>query len=242
MRSREDRNAYVREWKRKHRERVNEAARRRYAEKPPDRRAYRRAWYRKHLTKERARARAYIAAHRDERRAYALRYDAAKPELKRARRRRYWLANRKKEAAQKRAWLKAHPGYHRERYHAQPEKRRAQARARYAANTEVMLARNRAWRRTHRDVMKRHKDRRRALLAAAPVVDRLAIYERDGGKCHLCRRRVSRKTFTLDHLVPLSRGGAHAAFNLAVAHRRCNSRKHDHLVPVQSPAPPTRPG
>lgn len=58
-----------------------------------------------------------------------------------------------------------------------------------------------------------------------PQIDRMAIYERDRGICHICRRKVSIRTFTLDHLIPRSDGGLDIPPNLAVAHLRCNTRR-----------------
>lgn len=61
---------------------------------------------------------------------------------------------------------------------------------------------------------------------------RQAIYERDGWKCQLCRKRVGKKyppshprAATLDHIVPRSLGGSDEPVNLQLAHRICNSRK-----------------
>lgn len=76
--------------------------------------------------------------------------------------------------------------------------------------------------------------RRRALKAGTsngePV--RLAeIQERDGNRCHLCRKKVSNKAWphplspSLDHVVPLSRGGAHEPSNVRLAHLGCNVSK-----------------
>jgi len=59
-----------------------------------------------------------------------------------------------------------------------------------------------------------------------PQIDRLSIYERDRGICHICKRKVSRKTFTIDHLIPRIYGGSNEPPNLAVAHLRCNVRRH----------------
>lgn len=58
------------------------------------------------------------------------------------------------------------------------------------------------------------------------------IGERDGWRCHLCRRVINRKLPgthqrgpTIDHLVPLSHGGTDEPMNVAVAHRACNVRR-----------------
>lgn len=79
--------------------------------------------------------------------------------------------------------------------------------------------------------------RRRALIKGSetgePVI--LAyIAERDKWKCHICRKRVSpeRKwphplSPSLDHLVPVSKGGIHDPSNVRLAHSRCNIAKND---------------
>lgn len=63
-------------------------------------------------------------------------------------------------------------------------------------------------------------------------VRRYEIFERDGWRCHLCGKRTKRdadpldpRSATLDHIVPLSLGGAHTRENVATACRSCNSRK-----------------
>jgi hypothetical protein len=70
---------------------------------------------------------------------------------------------------------------------------------------------------------------------ARPVEARVSpqrIAERDGWRCHLCRRRVSRllvaphpRSASIDHLVPLVDGGSHEPVNLRLAHPGCNSRR-----------------
>lgn len=76
--------------------------------------------------------------------------------------------------------------------------------------------------------------RRRALKAETstgrPVL--LAdIRERDGNRCHLCSKAVPNKAWphplsaSLDHVIPLSRGGIHDPDNVKLAHLRCNVEK-----------------
>lgn len=81
---------------------------------------------------------------------------------------------------------------------------------------------------------RRAKDKRRALERSAYVepVDRRHVYERDGWLCHLCKKRVdaSREVPhplapTIDHVVPLSKGGTHELANVRTAHFICNTRK-----------------
>jgi 5-methylcytosine-specific restriction endonuclease McrA len=75
---------------------------------------------------------------------------------------------------------------------------------------------------------------RRAKRRAAfvEVVDSRYVFERDDWRCHLCRRKCRRDVdgmhpqgATVDHIVPLSKGGDHSLANVATAHRSCNIRK-----------------
>ncbi|MHB0828007.1 MAG: HNH endonuclease [Schaalia turicensis] len=51
------------------------------------------------------------------------------------------------------------------------------------------------------------------------------IYARDQGVCHICRTQVRREDASLDHLIPVSRGGLSIESNLALAHLRCNTSR-----------------
>lgn len=56
------------------------------------------------------------------------------------------------------------------------------------------------------------------------------VVARDGDACYLCGRETDRDDRTLDHVVPLTRGGGHTLSNVRVAHRRCNSKKGARLL------------
>lgn len=77
---------------------------------------------------------------------------------------------------------------------------------------------------------------RRALRRSpgASTVSRWQIFERDGWACHICGGPVARDATvpdpaapTLDHVVPIARGGDHSEGNLKTAHFYCNSVKGD---------------
>lgn len=61
-----------------------------------------------------------------------------------------------------------------------------------------------------------------------------ALRLRDGGICHICRRRVPKSTKTrarqgsVDHLIPIADGGTHTWDNVALAHLGCNSKRGVH--------------
>lgn len=81
--------------------------------------------------------------------------------------------------------------------------------------------------------------KRKALRADAFIeeVDRDVVYKRDKGVCWLCGGPVDRSLVwpdlgfaTLDHVVPLKRGGMHCYSNVRLAHLRCNCSKGARMV------------
>ncbi len=52
------------------------------------------------------------------------------------------------------------------------------------------------------------------------------------GVCHYCRREVGRDQLTMDHVVPLSRGGKSKKGNIVAACKTCNSKKK-YLLPIE---------
>ena len=51
------------------------------------------------------------------------------------------------------------------------------------------------------------------------------------GHCHYCRRRFPFKELTMDHVIPLSRGGRSTKGNLVPCCKECNSAKKAELPP-----------
>jgi len=54
---------------------------------------------------------------------------------------------------------------------------------------------------------------------------RRLLFERDGWKCQYCGELVTEQTATLDHRIPVSKGGDDSEGNLATACLMCNSLK-----------------
>lgn len=72
---------------------------------------------------------------------------------------------------------------------------------------------------------------RKAGVFVAPVIP-VEIFKRDAWRCHICRRKIRQTTkwphprsASLDHLVPITRGGLHEPANVATACLGCNSSK-----------------
>ncbi len=52
------------------------------------------------------------------------------------------------------------------------------------------------------------------------------------GQCHYCGRKVAPAELTLDHIVPLVRGGRSTKGNCVPACKECNSRKQA-MLPIE---------
>jgi hypothetical protein len=62
-------------------------------------------------------------------------------------------------------------------------------------------------------------------------VDRLSLANRDGWRCGICSEEIGQdpwphpRSLSVDHVIPLSRGGAHGYANTQAAHLSCNIGK-----------------
>jgi 5-methylcytosine-specific restriction protein A len=59
---------------------------------------------------------------------------------------------------------------------------------------------------------------------------RQKIFEKFGGVCAYCNKELSFETFTIDHILPKSRGGTNEFSNLTVACKKCNQEKADKIL------------
>lgn len=71
--------------------------------------------------------------------------------------------------------------------------------------------------------MRHHQKRTRSLPDERFGLD--DIFKRDGGRCHLCGKKVDRSDASMDHIIPMSLDGEHSLANVALAHQSCNSSK-----------------
>ncbi len=111
----------------------------------------------------------------------------------------------------------------------------AKMRAARNADLEGARARERAWERAHpesrRLSRKASGGKRRAWKrgtpteAAATTKDIQAQLELQKYLCYYCKTPLDLATYHVDHKMPLSRGGLHAAANLACTCPTCNLRK-----------------
>lgn len=123
-------------------------------------------------------------------------------------------------------------------YRAASKEQRADYNKRYReVNRDRHLAYNRAWNKANRDraneALGRYRERNRETIAMAKALrrklgagrktallalQRVALY---GGRCYYCGEAAD----TIDHRIPICRGGTNLPANLVPACRSCNSRK-----------------
>lgn len=165
-------------------------------------------------------------------------------------RRAWYVANaeseRKSGVERAAQWAKANPDRKREiarrsmrrRRASTPEQVNAERRRDYALNKARRLEMNKAWRQRNTERVMAHslmgKHRRRSRLADVVVehVDRLKVFERDGWVCGICQEPIDRASKaphplspSVDHIIPIAKGGNHTYENCQTAHLACNISK-----------------
>ena len=134
------------------------------------------------------------------------RYRAANRDSIRAKNLEYARANAESMNAKKRAWRRANPEKHKEQ--------------------------NDDWR--HRNPIKhaiqfsRYRARKAQTEGDFTDVDFLCIVEDQGRKCFYCSTDISLKP-TIDHYIPLLRGGSNWPTNIVAACKSCNTKKRNRM-------------
>ncbi|HIJ82022.1 MAG TPA: HNH endonuclease [Desulfuromonadales bacterium] len=75
--------------------------------------------------------------------------------------------------------------------------------------------------------IKREREKSRELRRSRWWQNRLAL-----GLCHYCGNKFTASELTMDHLVPVSRGGKASRNNVVPACKDCNTRKK-YLLPIE---------
>lgn len=182
-------------------------------------------------------------------------WNEAHPEKVRASRKAWNIRNPDKVKAQKQVWRKRNKLklklqakiYHQTNketiklrkkiwYQANKEKIQASQKTYYEANKE----KTRIWKKANLEKVRDYNRKRRALKHTTQIepINEKIVYFRDGGICQHCRKRINKKlewphpmSASLDHIVPLSEGGAHIYKNLQLAHLGCNLSKKVAILP-----------
>lgn len=154
----------------------------------------------------------------------------------------YREANRDAVAARQAAWREANRdrklAYLRDYHQANRDRLVAASRAYYEAHRDEHRARAETWRLANLDKVRElgrlYSQNRRALKLGATIgeIDLDALWESQAGLCGICGDYIDRDvrwpdpmSASVDHIVPLSKGGAHAQFNLQWTHLGENSAK-----------------
>lgn len=142
---------------------------------------------------------------------------------------------RKYDAEWKRNWRKHHKDKvhdaNQKRYYKNRDKYLAQKHEYYLKNKARIAAYNKSYlqsefgKERNREGGSRYEARKHK--ATIEPVKRNVVYKRDRGICYLCGKKVSKKNWQLEHIIPLSRNGKHSYENVAVSHPKCNQMKRD---------------
>lgn len=133
---------------------------------------------------------------------------------------------REKELISSRAWIKANP-----------EKRREIKIRSYLKHAETERKRNVAYNKAHPEERRLAKIRRRVRERGAAgsytLKEFALICEKQGGKCAHCKKKCK---LTVDHIVPLSKGGTDFAYNIQGLCGSCNTQKLATILPYAHPS------
>lgn len=128
----------------------------------------------------------------------------------------HYRNNHDRIVLQNRAWKDSNREYH-----------RAYSRAYNAKNRELVNKRSKEWTKNNpikvRERVMRYEARKKNNAVSRVSYD--AILQRDDYTCYICELPVVPSDVEFDHIVPLSRGGAHEESNIAVVHALCNKHK-----------------
>ena len=118
-----------------------------------------------------------------------------------------------------------------------PEKIKASNDAQYEKNGAAIRAASSAYRKANPDKVNALSAKHHALKIAATVGDLAEIAEiyrqaseDEGIVCYLCGEVIPMGDREVDHVHPLSKGGAHSAENLKVTHWQCNRKKGSSII------------
>jgi hypothetical protein len=186
----------------------------------------------------RKRYKKYYQAHLEQRKEVARKYEQAHREQIREYYREYRKANiariREYQKNYQKVWAKNHADRIRE-YRKKCPNLYASKKF-YQTHAEKVKQYQKEYHQTHPEIAYTIAARRRVRLENATVeeVDPHYICKRDNWVCQICGKKVNPKykwphplSASIDHIIPISKGGTHERKNLQLAHLECNLKKHN---------------
>jgi len=170
--------------------------------------------------KHRAYQKAYNKAHKDEIKAYQKAYRKTRTDESRA----YREAHKDERKANNKAYRKSHK-----------DDIKASNKARYEAHRDDRKTYQKAYNEVYPEVARLGRRKYRALKRGASHEPYTTdyVFERDNWMCQICGRKINKRlkwpnpqSKSIDHIIPLSRGGNDSPLNVQAAHLRCNVGKN----------------
>ena len=112
---------------------------------------------------------------------------------------------------------------------------------------EALTTEKEKCKRCQKALISRNKEVKRRVKIRSAMVDRDItldkVFKKDEGRCHICGKECNINDYivkngvfiagnyypSIDHVIPLAKGGQHSWDNVKIAHRICNSLKKDSL-------------
>lgn len=129
----------------------------------------------------------------------------------------------------RRAWRERNPDYDSKRYKTAEYKMYMEAYKKEHPN--FLIEKKKRWKARHpeaaRLVKKQERALRRSRIDGTPneKIDPMFVYVMNDGICGICGNPLDISEFTMDHIIPISKGGGHLYANVHSAHKICNIRR-----------------
>ena len=204
---------------------------------------YNKAYYKTNIAKIKTQHREYRRLHYQEylekKRIWGKIYRQANPEKVKARGRAYSKAYRLlhsvKDKARKKLYFQTHPEKVKEyriRYKVKGKLYCEKYRQEHPERRKVSC---KIWKQSNPEQARKDARKRKALKLGVghESYTESQIFQRDGHICQLCGNKINMKlkhpdslSPSIDHIIPISKGGADAPVNVQAAHLGCNIVKH----------------
>jgi len=213
---------------------------------PIARKAYQDAYNARNAEKKKRQAAEWCQIHRSEYIAYHKSYRAKNATKIKARRAAYHKANKLNRSSKNRLWRQRNRSRIKEsrklnliKVHGDPvlkEKYRRRARAYYEAHQGEMCAKARAYAKQNPHVAAASRIRRQRRISTTitrpDLIGQFMTRVRNATvvRCYYCNLPMAGSEIHFDHIIPLSKGGAHCVTNICASCPSCNLEKSAKLI------------